>query len=801
MLDNRDEMPQPRAARLENDELQTAMMYRSQHPSPALALGISFVLLVSLPPCAILPAAAADHLIVELTIPETKGIDRDNVAVSSGLPVEKGRLNDASSLVARTLSGTTMASQFDVLVRWDDGSVKWGLLSVVVPELKAHSEFRFSLIETRSPVERAGPEIHKLNGAVRVEYPALSVKTNGFGLPQSVSFGDGDNASAVVRGDTRLLLRGKPVKAEEAQLEDVRIEEQGPLRTVIRSQGQISLDEETSFGFLSRITIFANGQISTSYTVINHQVGGFHGFGVQLDLVDGFENVLFDEATVPLHQNGAGEADRADTVGVRQTSSESAVFYGGEFDGNSVRAHHHGGMWLSGKSKNLGLAIHDFWQRYPSELAVTANRVQLWFYAEDSENPSPLYQVGRAARGEFTIKAGTVTSPNWSPAQLGQTDLHAFAGPQWYLDSGVLGQYALGAFKLSSGTYNGHVQELLSYLQRRKFLVNEFGFWDFGDGRDSADTPFRRNNEFGISYAMLFHYLRTGDVSFFEEGIAFAKHFRDVDTLHFGTMQGKSIRHTDNHVDGGTGYDMGHQWVEGMLLDYLLTGDRRGLEVAREMAIPLIEFSHHTSSRLKAKPHTISTNERNLGWTLLSLMFLEEVTGDTQHADAIQALIEGVVASQDQERGHWPRSLPHPDFPTGGSSFMLGVLTEALMRYHEKTGDPAVARSIVKSSYWLSDEMWNPEEKNIRYKQWDQFWDHYNDGRTIPMILPGMIYAEHLGRNELRYRQIIDDTLQVYARSCADLDNHGEGRVFKSMGMMSRSMPRFFYYYEKARNR
>ena len=132
---------------------------------------------------------------------------------------------------------------------------------------------------------------------------------------------------------------------------------------------------------------------------------------------------------------------------------------------------------------------------------------------------------------------------------------------------------------------------------------------------------------------------------------------------------------------------------------------------------------------------------------------------------------------------------------------MLGVLTEALMRYHEKTGDPAVARSIVKSSYWLSDEMWNPEEKNIRYKQWDQFWDHYNDGRTIPMILPGMIYAEHLGRNELRYRQIIDDTLQVYARSCADLDNHGEGRVFKSMGMMSRSMPRFFYYYEKARNR
>ena len=131
---------------------------------------------------------------------------------------------------------------------------------------------------------------------------------------------------------------------------------------------------------------------------------------------------------------------------------------------------------------------------------------------------------------------------------------------------------------------------------------------------------------------------------------------------------------------------------------------------------------------------------------------------------------------------------------------MLGVLTEALMRYHEQTGAPAVAQSLVKASYWLSDEMWNPEVKNLRYKQWDRFWDSYNDGRTIPMVLPGMIYAVHLGRQDPRYRQIIEDTLQVYARSCANLDQHGEGRNFKSMGMMSRSMPRFFYYYDKAQS-
>ena len=176
------------------------------------------------------------------------------------------------------------------------------------------------------------------------------------------------------------------------------------------------------------------------------------------------------------------------------------------------------------------------------------------------------------AQGAFTFRAQATASPGWSAAELRMTGLHAFAGPVWHRDSGVPGNYVLGDFDLPTGTYHGHVEDHMSFLRKRKYMVNEFGFWDFGDGRGSADSSVRRNNEFGISYAMLFHYLRTGDVRFFEEGVAFARYFRDVDTLHFGDMKGKSIRNTDNHVDGGSGYDTAHQWVEGMLLAYQLTG-------------------------------------------------------------------------------------------------------------------------------------------------------------------------------------------------------------------------------------
>ena len=756
-----------------------------------LVLHIGAVVLLSVAPRGGGRAEETQRPLTTLAIQETRGIARTNVAVSSGLPFAKGRFKKVPSISARDRAGTPLPCQFDALSRWQDGSLKWGLVSVVVPHIPANQSFTCELVETPPSKRPAAVAIERQERGFRVSYPQVVVTTNEAGLPESVARPTGAGPPSLVSGHTRLLLQGQIVDPTQIQLGDLRVEEQGPVRTVLRTQGQLALDDKTSFDFLSRITVYANGQISTSYTVFNQQVKPLHGFGVQVALAPGFQTAQLSEPAIPLNA--------VEDLGIRQTSAESAVWLVPGQPDKTRATRHGGGLRLSGERHILELAIRNFWQRYPSELTTNATRSQLWFYPADQQQAAALYRPGRAARGDFTIRIGTKGNLVSTASPIDHNDLHAFAGATWYRDSGVLGNYAVNDCVLPGGSYDGYVGEHMSYLQRRKFLVNEFGFWDFGDGRGSSEDTFRRNNEFGISYAMLLHYLRTGDHRFFANGVAFAQHFRDVDTLHLGDMKGKSIRHTDNHVAGGSGYDTAHQWVEGMLLEYLLTGDRRSLEVAREMGVPLIAFAHDMHKRLSAKPATIPTTERNLGWTLLSLMCLEEVTGAAEYTAAIEVLVAGVLASQDLERGHWPRELPHPDFPTGGSPFMLGVLTEALMRYHEKTGDAAVARSLIKSSYWLSEEMWNPEVKNIRYKQWDRFWNSYNDGRTIPMILPGMIYAEQLGRRDERYRQIIDDTLRVYARSCGNLAEHGEGRNFKSMGMMSRSMPRFFYYYNRAR--
>ncbi len=736
--------------------------------------------------------------LVTVAIREPRGVERTNVVVSSGLPFPRGTLEGGGAVTARRSSGETIASQFDALSHWDDGSIKWGLITVVVPELAARGIHEFILTNGKSDSEAPPPKITRLDNGVRVEFPHLTVETNVFGLVHSIHRENTPVAEGLC-GRGRLILHGRPIELDSVHLREIQTEEHGALRTVIRSHGTVLATPESSFDFISRVTISASGHIATDYTVVHHGLNDFHGLGVKLSIAERFTSVEIGDATIPLTA-ATNPASPTSRVGVRQLTADSARFFGASFDNSPRQARYHGGAWLHGERERLGIALSEFWQRYPSELAFTKDEVHLWFYPVTNESPSPLHRAGRATRGEFTIVVGDAKEKRASAESLALTDLHAFASPQWYRSSGVLGNYTLDDFNLAHGTYHGHVAEHMSFLQKRKFDVNEFGFWDFGDGKGSADNAFRRNNEFGISFAMLFHYLRTGDHRFFEEGVAFAKHFRDIDTLHHGDMTGKSIRHTDHHVAGGTGYDTAHQWTEGMLLQFLLTGDRRSLEVARSVGVPLLAYVAEMTPRLKAKPHTIPMSERNLGWTLLSLMFLEEVTGDAEYSHAVKEFVDGIVASQHPKRGHWPRDLPHPDFDTGGSCFMLGVLTEALLRYHEKTGDERVAKSLVGASRWLSDEMWNPTVKNIRYKQWDRYWDSYNDGRTIPMVLPGMIYAEYLGRrDDERYRSIVDDTLKLYSRSCADLDKHGEGRNFKSMGMMSRSMPRFFYYFEKVR--
>ena len=203
-------------------------------------------------------------------------------------------------------------SQLDVLSRWSDGSVKWVLVSVVVDALKANETFEFVLVPGRDDERGAKPSVSSLGSGWSIDYPRVAVRTNQLGLPQKVARKEGEASVELISGDVELMILGKTVEPSKVHVEDARLEEVGPVRTVVRTQGQFEIESDVTFGFISRVTIFANGQIDTSYTVINHQVKDFHGYGVSFPLPPSYTGTRFDGRELRF----GGPADPAH--GVRQ---------------------------------------------------------------------------------------------------------------------------------------------------------------------------------------------------------------------------------------------------------------------------------------------------------------------------------------------------------------------------------------------------------------------------------------------------------------------------------------------------
>ena len=733
----------------------------------------------------------AQESIVTLEVRAKQGVDPLPRTFSTGVPFPKGVVPTVDRLLVHLDGGQALPFQFDRLARWNDGTVRWALLSAVVPRSPENGTTRLVVSNASRIATKESAEIETREDGVQVVVRGeFTLQINRLGLPDAIvdhvnkDVGEAQDYVSLLTSGTKLVIDEQPISAAEAQLEDVRVEENGTVRCVIRTKGTVNIADGKiadgrTFTYLARNTIFRTGRVATDYTIINHQKTPIESYGIVSQL-PGYERIRMGGE---VHDLSGHE------VGILQHSTTYARFRRGGREEENRRVNESGEMELTVANRSVRVRLHDFWQRHPSSIAATDESMALWFWPPGS-GPLEFYKVGRAARGSFTIA--------WGNESAADSDaLYAVAPAEWYRDTKVFGRYSLEQFPIDSyWSYDLHLAALLKKLRLRKFRLDEFGFWDFGDMSKGPRGTERSwlNNEFGVAWSLLFHFLRTGNQHFFEEGVNFAKHFRDVDTFHYGPEAGKPVRHTLNHVVGDD-YDVAHQWTEGMLLHYLLTGDRRSLEVCLALGDVLVPWAIETGQRLGKKPRTIDMTERDLGWGLLSLMALSAVSDDEKYESAAAQLVSGIVASQDQERGMWPRLMKHPKFEIGGATFMIGVLLEALQRFHEDSGDPAMAASLTKATYWLSNEMWHPDDNNFRYKQLPNMYDHYNDGRTIPMVLPGLVYVYHLGRRDPEYKQIVLHTIERYRGLFENLDENGEGANFKSLCMLSRAMPRVIYYY------
>lgn len=213
------------------------------------------------------------------------------------------------------------------------------------------------------------------------------------------------------------------------------------------------------------------------------------------------------------------------------------------------------------------------------------------------------------------------------------------------------------------------------------------GFYDHGDGMQAIPSGprvgYSSNNEHDAIYALLLHYLRSGERAYLDSARAYGDHTVDIDQVHaspyeheMGGLRAHGCSHV-HYVDARTpagpvrtSVDTGHMWVEGLLLLTEITGEERYLEAAVEVGECLLRLEAMGWTRPEPGP-------RNAGWPLVALAALGRATRQQRFLDAADRIAHTAVTRQEPD-GRWLMRLGYlRDYCAWQNSVLITGLSRA----------------------------------------------------------------------------------------------------------------------------
>jgi len=171
------------------------------------------------------------------------------------------------------------------------------------------------------------------------------------------------------------------------------------------------------------------------------------------------------------------------------------------------------------------------------------------------------------------------------------------------------------------------------------------------------------NNEYDVLLALGTEYLRSANLTLYQQLRWFARHTVEVDFLCYSDHPAQhraQPAHSEFHTS--TGSYPSHFWTQGLAQYYFLTGDDDALEVIRALADKTIWYFEHP---VLGALHT--GINREVGWSILTLLFAHVATLDSRYEDWACKLIDLSIAEP------MPADIPQLNF--GQTSLLLGIRT------------------------------------------------------------------------------------------------------------------------------
>ncbi len=598
---------------------------------------------------------------IKLHFEKTYNRDRNREHIYFGAPFKKGAMPEARGALLNG-GGNALPSDLRVLSRWDDGSVKW-LFVRGMADLPKNAAIDYYFDTDKNdrgkfePVEFDGSAVKV--GALKI---TLSDRPNR--IFESVNFKGRDLGECV----SAPVLTDASGAVCDYMTDRISIKENSPLCTVITLDGRhtgggksyssrINLTfyaEKNQFELAYMLTNTTSGPLEIKSLSINHK---------RLSAPTRSAVAITNHETEYLTGGGAELEIGAERLLYEPNEHNAEVFYGSFFADSSD------------DETGLCATIFQPQQNYPKGLRSDKSGFCIDLVPEGSENIVMQSGMAREQKVLFHFHKNEDLKSLNSRSIIYQMPDRPAISPKVFEES--------GAFEnIFRGNTNDDIEIFL--INKADEHARCYGMLNWGDSPNMGYTNQGRgggelvwtNNEYDYPHACALMYARTGIRRYMDYLMVSARHQIDVDICHFSDdprLYGGQWEHTNGHCKNGK-IVCSHQWVEGLLDLYHLTGDVE----AKRMAVGIGE----NVTRLLEAPmfqRGGRASARETGWALRTLTALYVETNDGRWLEKCDQIV-GHFKEWRDEYGLW--LSPYLENTAIRVVFMISVAVGSLMRYY-----------------------------------------------------------------------------------------------------------------------
>jgi len=694
---------------------------------------------------------------IELTVAERSGIDRIHEPVTCGVPLPEGWASSADELVL-IVNGQAVPCEFREAARWPDGSLRWVHLDFQA-SVQADATLSLSL-EKGTPAEiESKLVVSEQEGRIEVETGRINaeVLASGFNVFNRLfithQYASDSHIIQLVYPHERGLVmwsNGEEFTSASDQNATVELESQGPMRVVLKAEGDLigAASGAKGFHFICRLYFYNDSPVVCLALTVENRGPYLEGREDKITLEGLHVEIPFDSVGDSVYAGmpdiGWDQALQAGTDACVSTCSTSELTFTVDdiirstIDPKALKTDRVG--WIgalldhpSDEAFNVvaGVGVQYFWQMHPSTVEVNAETgmITAGLVPRRLETPIDIYSgVARTHYLRFVFLPEEQASSLGKMLAACQKPLLAIADPEYYCrESAAFGKIMERNSALYPPEHLEEVQRVERELdlgledQLRKLdsrtknsvAWESYGYLNWGDGMHYAWEPGvheARNIAWNHHYYDLPHmccveFVRTGDYRWLDYFLSRAHHLMDVHMVHFDP---------GNYLDGANRYCpptdhvrrdptdesdyttapvyvspyTNHHKTQGLFWRWYFTGDQRSLDCALKGAEFARSFGGYTDYK----------QPRGAAFQVLTLLAAYRCTGEDKYLQTAKNTFDT-----------WNSYFRSTNTKFTQGYFMVGFLLEAFIDYYEISGDSRVVDFVKQAVDWMHTN--RPEEK------------------------------------------------------------------------------------------